>query len=95
MGEPAARLNDMCTGHGCFPPRKNISASNNVFINGRGAVRVGDQWEVHCCDDSCHSSQQAVGSRSVFVNAQPLARVGDMIMCGSRVATGSGDVFAG
>ena len=47
---PAAhRHKDICTGHGCFPSRPNASASGNVFVNNKGAHRVGDFWEVHCC----------------------------------------------
>lgn len=89
------RLGDTCTGHGCFPPRANVAGSPNVFINGRGAHRVGDGWAVHCCDDSCHDSVQAIGSSSVFVNGRPLARIGDAIACGSAAAVGSNNVFAG
>ena len=42
------RLGDICTGHGCWPPRQNIEASQNVFVNGRGVHRLGDAWAVHC-----------------------------------------------
>jgi len=42
------RLGDICTGHGCWPPRQNIEASPNVFVNGRGVHRLGDAWAVHC-----------------------------------------------
>lgn len=43
------RLGDQCTGHGCFPPRVNDSASSDVFVNGIGVHRVGDHWVEHCC----------------------------------------------
>ena len=49
------RLGDICTGHGCFPPRSNVSASGNVIVNGLGAHRVGDNWASHCCV-TCHDS---------------------------------------
>ena len=90
------RLGDKCTGHGCHPPRTNVSASSNVFVNGLGAHRVGDAWDVHG-SGTCtpHGSVQATGSATVFVNGMPLARVGDSIACGSSNATGSGTVFAG
>ncbi|MBR1602595.1 MAG: hypothetical protein IJ667_04060 [Synergistaceae bacterium] len=45
----AARLNDVCTGHSCFPPRVNVQGSPNVFTNGRPNHRQGDAWETHCC----------------------------------------------
>lgn len=91
----AVRLGDICTGHGCFPPRPNIQASGDVFINGRGAHRQGDEWDSHCCGPPCHGGSLAAGSSSVFVNGRPLGRIGDPVDCGSRVATGSSDVFAG
>ena len=87
------RLGDVCTGHDGFPPRKNISASTNVFINGLGVHRVGDAWEQHCSNSSCHTAVQATGSPNVFINGQPVARVGDSISCGSSNATGSPNVF--
>ena len=90
----AVRLGDICTGHGCFPPRPNIQASGDVFINGRGAHRQGDEWDSHCCG-SCHGGRLAAGSSSVFVNGRPLGRIGDPVDCGSAVATGSPNVFAG
>lgn len=96
MGQPAARRNDICTGHGCWPPRPNISASSNVFINSRGAHRLGDAWRKHCCPHlGCHSGVTATGSSSVFVNGRPAARVEDMVSCGSAIMTGSHNVFIG
>lgn len=89
------RLGDVCSGHGSFPPRSNVSASVNVFVNGRGAHRVGDAWGIHCDPDSCHGGVEASGSGTVFVNGRPLARVGDRVDCGSSCAQGSSNVFAG
>lgn len=89
------RLGDTCTGHGDYPPRANVSASTDVFINGKGAHRVGDGWGVHCNSTPvCHAGTQATGSPTVFVNGKPLARVGDSIDCGSVNAVGSPNVFA-
>jgi uncharacterized Zn-binding protein involved in type VI secretion len=95
MANAVVRLGDQCTGHGCFPPRVCISASNNVIVNGIGAHRVGDSWAVHCCGIVCHGGNQANGSSTVFVNGQKLARIGDSISCGSKNAQGSPNVFAG
>lgn len=91
----AVRLGDECTGHGCFGPRVNDSASENVFINGIGAHRVGDHWEVHCCGPICHDSEMAEGSSKVFINGMAAARIGDPIACGSLAAQGSSNVFFG
>ena len=95
MGNAVVRLGDTCTGHGCYPPRANVSASSDVFVNGLGAHRVGDAWSIHCCGVLCHGSSQASGSSTVFVNGKALARIGDSIACGSNNATGSDNVFAG
>ncbi|HFQ4930019.1 PaaR repeat-containing protein [Vibrio vulnificus] len=92
----ASRQGDGCTGHGAFPPRTSTSGSGNVFINGKPALRVGDSWAVHCNPSpSCHAGAQATGSSKVFVNGQALARIGDSVDCGSAVAAGSPNVFAG
>lgn len=37
------RLGDYCSGHDGYPPRPNIEASTNVFVNGLGIHRLGDQ----------------------------------------------------
>lgn len=56
---------------------------------------MGDGWVVHCCGRSCHASNLSAGSSSVYVNGKQLARIGDPVACGSAVAEGSSDVFAG
>ena len=93
----AVRKDDICTGHGCWPPRSNVSASSNVIINTKGAHRVGDGWDSHTCPSipETHSSVQASGSATVIVNGKSLARIGDAIACGSKNATGSSDVIVG
>ncbi len=96
MAAPAARLGDICTGHGCFPPRPSISGSPTVLINGLPAHRVGDAWAVHGCPVCVpHGSVLAAGSPTVFVNGLPLGRIGDAVACGSFVATGSPNVIVG
>jgi len=96
MGRPVARLADLCTrlsGHHCYPPRPNNQASDNVFVNSRGAHRLYDSWFKHCCK-KCHSSITCQGSSTVFVNGRGLARVSDRVCCTSFIMTGSSDVFA-
>ncbi|RFA31333.1 PaaR repeat-containing protein [Alkalilimnicola ehrlichii] len=90
-----SRVGDICTGEGCFPPRKSTSGSGDVTINGKAALRVGDAFEEHACGNSAHESALAEGSSTVFVNRLPLGRIGDPIACGSAVAQGSTNVFAG
>ena len=90
------RLGDSCTGHGTWPPRPSTGGSGDVFVNGIPAHRQGDDWAVHCNDvPVCHAGSLAAGSGTVFVNGKQLGRVGDSVSCGSAVAAGSGNVFAG
>lgn len=91
---PVARLGDICTGHGCFPPRPNISGSPNVFANMIPVHRQGDAWAVHCCPPPCHAGVLARGAPTVFANNRQVGRIGDPVSCGSLVATGSPNVFA-
>lgn len=91
----ATRLGDECTGHGCWGPRVNDQASENVFINGLGAHRVGDHWVTHCCGPACHDSTMETGSSTVFINGKAAARIGDMVACGSVSAQGSSNTFFG
>lgn len=87
------RLGDLCTGHGCFPPRPSIQASPDVFANMIPVHRQGDKWAVHCCA-ACHGAVLAQGSFNVFVNNKQVGRIGDPVSCGSAVAAGSPNVFA-
>lgn len=89
------RKGDVCTGHGCWPSRPNDEGSGNVFVNNIPAHRQGDHWPTHCCGPACHDSNLAAGSGTVYVNGKQLARIGDPVACGSVVAQGSGNVFAG
>jgi uncharacterized Zn-binding protein involved in type VI secretion len=91
----AVRLGDQCTGDGCFPPRVNDEASENVFINGIGAHRQGDHWITHCCTIICHDGTLQTGSATVFINGKAAARIGDPITCGAAAAVGSPNVFFG
>jgi len=91
------RLGDLCTGHGCWPSRPSTGASPNVHANGIPVHRVGDGWAAHTCPSipETHASALAQGSSTVFANGRRLGRIGDPVACGSAVATGSADVFAG
>ena len=86
---PAVRLADICTGHGPCPPRPNVQASTNVYINNRGAHRKGDLWGNHCSHTTC----AARGSQNVYTNNRDQERVKDPVVCGSYMATGSMNVI--
>ena len=89
----AVRLQDPCTGHGCFGGRPNVQGSPDTFINGKPAHRQGDAWAAHCCGPPCHPSNLAAGSPDTFVNGKQQGRVGDPVACGSTCAVGSPDTF--
>jgi uncharacterized Zn-binding protein involved in type VI secretion len=89
------RVTDICSGHGCFPPRHAVSGSTNVFVNGLGVVRKDDPWETHCCTIICHDGVSKTVSSKVFVNGKGVTRIGDEISCGSVSAQGSHNVFFG
>ena len=90
------RLGDICTGHGCFPSRPSTGGSPNVSCNGIPVHREGDSWAPHgCAVCAPHGSVLEAGSSTVSVNGKSLGRIGDSVACGSSVATGSSNVFAG
>lgn len=91
MTKAAARKGDKCTGHAGAPPRPNDQGSPDVFINGLAAHRKGDHWILH----KDHDSILAQGSPTCFINGKNQGRVGDPVACGSKVATGSPNVFVG
>jgi uncharacterized Zn-binding protein involved in type VI secretion len=92
---PAARLSDLCTGHGCWNSRPNIQASTDVIFNNKGAHRQGDAWAVHCCNSSCHNAVLAQGSPTVITNGKQQGRVNDPVSCGSRILLGSNNILVG
>lgn len=92
----ATRLGDLDTGHDACAPTTLITASTDVFINGKGAGRVGDSYAAHgCIDHPSHSGVIASGSSSVYINGKPAGRIGDPVSCGGSVAQGSSNVFIG
>lgn len=92
----ATRLGDVDTGHDDCSPTSLVSASPNVFINGRGAGRVGDTYAPHgCIIHPPHSGAIASGSSTVFINGKSAGRIGDSVSCGGSVAQGSGNVTIG
>lgn len=92
----ATRRGDNCTGHDSCPPVPLVECSPNVFINKRGAGRLGDHYAYHgCITHPGHQDVIAAGSSAVFINGKPAARVDDAVSIGGTVQDGSGDVFIG
>jgi uncharacterized Zn-binding protein involved in type VI secretion len=72
------------------------AGSGNVFANGIGISRVGDNNTGHVLPGSpCpgHAVPISSGSSSVFINGISCGRVGDPTC--TAVAAGSSNVFAG
>jgi len=92
----ATRQGDNCTGHDGCSPVPLVGCSPNVFINGKGAGRAGDNYAPHGCPThSPHPDHIAVGSSTVFINGVPASRIGDAVSSAGAVRDGSGDVFIG
>ena len=69
-------------------------ASDNVFINGKAAVRKTDKvLPPHTPPGTPNPITS--GSSTVFANGLELAREGDAISCGDECKDGSSDVNAG
>ena len=76
------------------------AGSGNVFVNGIGVSRQGDNNTGHLLPPNIppcpsHSAPIASGSSTVFVNGKGCGRVGDGISGCTSVASGSSNVFAG
>ena len=94
---PVTRLGDDCTGLGSFPPRPSNGGRGNVFVNGIPEHRQGVGRAPHGSKSPSppHGSTLSSGSGTVFVNGKQCGRIGDPVACGSAVAVGSSNVFAG
>jgi uncharacterized Zn-binding protein involved in type VI secretion len=90
-----ARRTDLCTGHGCFPPRPAANGSPDVYANDLEAHRIGDSWLPHCCGPACHGAITVTGSSTVFTNDISQSRITEQVSCGSTIMTGSPNVFIG
>ena len=72
--------------------------STDVFVNGIGVSRQGDNNTTHLLPGTpcpAHVADITTGSTTVFVNGKGCGRVGDAITACTSVAAGSEDVFAG
>ena len=98
MGKSVVRFEDFDVPH-CSPMTR-LGASTNVFVNGIGVSRQGDNNTPHLKPPnkppcSGHSASIAVGSIKVFANGKGVGRVQDSISGCTAVAQGSTNVFAG
>lgn len=82
----------------CQGSTETAAGSDNVLINGIGAVRAGDAVASHTYDPpGCpsHAPGLSTFSSKVLVNGKGLGRLGDTYGCGVKISSGSGNVFAG
>jgi uncharacterized Zn-binding protein involved in type VI secretion len=85
-------------GRKCRFPRSTATngCSGNVFINGIGAVRIGDAVASHpragCAPDT---STLTSASSKVFVNGRGAGRIGDQYTSDNTITSGSSTVFFG
>lgn len=91
------RLGDLSSGHGCcFIPTALVSASPNVFINGRPCGRSGDHYATHgggCEAEHEPDTDFLISINNVFVNGMCIAAQGDPTDKGSVAVGGSPNVF--
>lgn len=81
----------------CSTPMRD-QRSTNVFVNGTGISRQGDNNTSHLLPGApcpSHAAPIATGSTTVFINSKGCGRIGDGISACTSVATGSSNVFAG
>ena len=105
MGRPVAVTGAACTtGHGCDSVTTVLGGSPNVVVGNVGVLRKGDPLAAHTIQQTppllppCinHPGQVVnTGSLSVFVNGEPIARVGDLVDIGGSITAGIPNVFAG
>lgn len=94
-----SRLNDMSTGHGCFPPTALVSTPvTKTFFNGRLASVVDPACvhAPHSCGVVTHAGATRApssGASKTFIEGKPAARIGDNITCGDAIAEGSTNSF--
>jgi len=87
---PATRIDDIGLGHDGFPPTPAIEGSDNVFIGGKSACRLGDNLKEH---PGPHKRVWSTGCNSVIINSKPSIRIGDSISCGGLSSMGCGTVL--
>lgn len=86
---------DTASGHGSFPPTQTDACSSDVLINNIGAHRTGDHIIDHGSPSPSpvHVRNAGEGSHNVLVNNKKLMRLGDAVVCGGNLVTGSSNVI--
>ena len=71
-----------------------IQGSNNVNVNSKGAVRLGDKVASHGIPPHAPTPPMVSSSNTVKVNSKGVVRAGDSASCGHTIS-GSNNVNAG
>ena len=87
------RLGDAAV-HGCYGPHYPTVGSPNVTVDGLPVIIKNTPYTPHTCGDDTHDGI-ASGDCNVYVNGQPVQKVGDSVSCGSVMVQGSGSVSIG
>ena len=78
-------LGHLSAGHG-WPPTPSIEASTKTLVEGRGVVRQGDAYQIHCNPDGdCHQPFAQSGSSKTLTDGRQTMRVNDPLTCGDKV----------
>lgn len=94
-----SRIDDMSTGHGCFPPTKMISSPiSKTFINGKkpGVINNSCQFLSHTCGLVTHNQAERYptkGSEKTKIEGYLVARIADSLSCGDVIGQGSHNTF--
>ncbi|WP_371929455.1 PAAR domain-containing protein [Photobacterium sp. CCB-ST2H9] len=86
--QPIAILSSICSGHDGFPPRPSVTGVPLFTVNGFPVMATGGIFIPHVKPDNPPHPGIAIGSSKLTINGQPAVMVGDVISCGSVVATG-------
>jgi uncharacterized Zn-binding protein involved in type VI secretion len=90
------------TGHGCDPVVPIIASARSVKVGGKRIGRMLDRLMPHkipcVCPGCCcmaHPAKVNRGSRTVFAEGIPVARIGDSADGGAMITGNFNGVFAG
>ena len=109
MASVATNGSTCTTGHGCDSTTTVNGGSSNVIVGNKGVARKDDPLSDHTIDKPTlglpyppeplcidHNGQKInEGSATVFVNDEPIARVGDSVDIGGQITSGESSVVAG
>jgi len=92
------RIGDNSEGHGQWPPTPLVyTPVTRTFVDGKLIAVVGAQYAPHTANNVTHQQPNRTiigsGSSTTFIEGYPMARVGDPISCGDKVAPSNSNSF--